>query len=85
MLRAQRVNGDVRVEVADDGPGFAAEDLAHVFEPLFRADRARATRRAAPGSASRSRGGSRAPTAATSRPPTTRAAVRARRWSCPRP
>jgi signal transduction histidine kinase len=30
-----------RVEVADDGPGFPAEDLPHVFEPLFRGDRAR--------------------------------------------
>ncbi len=31
-----------RVEVADDGAGFAAADLPHVFEPLFRGDRARA-------------------------------------------
>jgi signal transduction histidine kinase len=30
------------VTVADDGDGFAAEDLPHVFEPLFRGDRARA-------------------------------------------
>jgi signal transduction histidine kinase len=29
------------VEVADDGPGFAPDDLPHVFEPLFRGDRAR--------------------------------------------
>ncbi len=28
--------------VVDDGPGFAADDLPHVFEPLFRGDRARA-------------------------------------------
>jgi signal transduction histidine kinase len=36
-----RENGTVTVDVVDDGPGFAAEDLPHVFEPLFRADRAR--------------------------------------------
>ena len=30
-----------RVEVADDGPGFSPDDLPHVFEPLFRGDRAR--------------------------------------------
>jgi signal transduction histidine kinase len=43
VLGARRVNGDIRVEVADDGPGFAPDDLPHVFEPLFRSDRARAT------------------------------------------
>jgi signal transduction histidine kinase len=36
-----RANGTVTVDVVDDGPGFAAADLPHVFEPLFRADRAR--------------------------------------------
>jgi signal transduction histidine kinase len=36
-----RGNGSVTVDVVDDGPGFAAADLPHVFEPLFRADRAR--------------------------------------------
>jgi two-component system, OmpR family, sensor kinase len=35
-----RVSGR-RVEVCDDGPGFAAEDLPHVFEPLYRGDKAR--------------------------------------------
>jgi signal transduction histidine kinase len=36
-----RSNGTVTVEVVDDGPGFAEADLPHVFEPLFRGDRAR--------------------------------------------
>jgi signal transduction histidine kinase len=36
-----RENGTVTVDVVDDGPGFADADLPHVFEPLFRADRAR--------------------------------------------
>jgi signal transduction histidine kinase len=43
LLRAQHVNGDIRFEIADDGPGFASEDLPRVFEPLFRSDQARAT------------------------------------------
>jgi signal transduction histidine kinase len=30
-----------RVAVSDDGPGFAPEDLPHVFEPLYRGDKAR--------------------------------------------
>jgi signal transduction histidine kinase len=42
VLGAHRENGAVRLEVADDGPGFAPDDLDHVFEPLFRSDRARA-------------------------------------------
>jgi signal transduction histidine kinase len=41
VVSGQRVNGAVRVEVADDGPGFDPGDLPHVFEPLFRSDRAR--------------------------------------------
>jgi signal transduction histidine kinase len=41
-LAAGRENGAVRVEVADDGPGFTAADLPRVFDPLFRSDRARA-------------------------------------------
>jgi signal transduction histidine kinase len=36
-----RENGNVTVEVVDDGPGFDDADLPHVFEPLFRGDRAR--------------------------------------------
>jgi signal transduction histidine kinase len=42
-LAAERVNGEVRIDIADDGPGFAAEDLPHLFQPLFRSDRARAS------------------------------------------
>ena len=30
-----------RADVIDDGPGFTPADLPHVFEPLFRGDRAR--------------------------------------------
>jgi signal transduction histidine kinase len=41
-LAAERRNGAVRVDVADDGPGFAPADLPRVFDPLFRSDRARA-------------------------------------------
>jgi signal transduction histidine kinase len=43
VLGVHRENGTIRLEVADDGPGFAPDDLPHVFEPLFRSDRARAT------------------------------------------
>jgi signal transduction histidine kinase len=42
VLAAHRSNGVVRMEVADDGPGFAPKDLSQVFDPLFRSDRARA-------------------------------------------
>jgi signal transduction histidine kinase len=42
VLGTQQANGTIRIEVADDGPGFAPDDLPHVFEPLFRSDRARA-------------------------------------------
>jgi signal transduction histidine kinase len=42
VVEAGRVNGTVHVAVADDGPGFAPDDLPHLFEPLFRSDRARA-------------------------------------------
>jgi signal transduction histidine kinase len=42
-LATERVNGEVRVDIADDGPGFAPEDLPQLFQPLFRSDRARAS------------------------------------------
>jgi signal transduction histidine kinase len=50
-IRHARTRVDVtvspgRVEVADDGPGFTRDDLPHVFEPLFRGDRARSGGRA---------------------------------------
>jgi signal transduction histidine kinase len=41
VLETQRRNGAIRVDVADDGPGFAPDDLPKVFDPLFRSDRAR--------------------------------------------
>jgi len=34
-------DGWARVAIEDSGPGLAAEDLAHVFEPFYRADTAR--------------------------------------------
>ncbi|MFL5840264.1 MAG: sensor histidine kinase, partial [Thermoleophilaceae bacterium] len=39
---AQRVNGDVELHVADEGPGFPAEFLPHAFERFTRGDHARA-------------------------------------------
>jgi two-component system sensor kinase ParS len=32
---------DLRFVVSDDGPGIDPDDLPHIFEPLFRADRTR--------------------------------------------
>lgn len=40
-LRSHRDGGRVVVDVADDGPGIAPEELAHVFDRMFRGSRAR--------------------------------------------
>lgn len=43
--RVESDAGDVRLIVADEGPGIAAEELAHVFEPFYRSPKARAENR----------------------------------------
>jgi signal transduction histidine kinase len=40
-LRVTAGEADVRFEILDDGPGIEPDDLPHLFEPLFRADRTR--------------------------------------------
>ena len=41
--RADAADPLVRIRVADQGPGIAADDVEHVFERFYRADTARAT------------------------------------------
>jgi signal transduction histidine kinase/nitrogen fixation-related uncharacterized protein len=40
-LHVSASEAEVRLEVLDDGPGIDPDDLPHLFEPLFRADRTR--------------------------------------------
>ncbi len=40
-VRWGREGGHLMLQVADTGPGVAAEDLPHLFEPLFRAESSR--------------------------------------------
>jgi two-component system sensor histidine kinase BaeS len=42
-VTADPAGGRVRIRVADQGPGIAADDVAHVFERFYRADTSRAT------------------------------------------
>jgi signal transduction histidine kinase len=43
QVRARRSDSGVTIEVVDEGPGIAADDVARVFERFYRADSARAS------------------------------------------
>ena len=64
-VSAARVNGEVRVSVADTGPGLAPEDHERIFEE-FQQTEAGSSSTKAPASASPSRSGSSSSTAAGS-------------------
>ena len=49
-VRADRTNGNIRIFVADAGPGISLADRERIFEKFYRADPQLRTRRAAPGS-----------------------------------
>ncbi len=40
-VRVQAIEGWAELEVTDEGPGLTADEVAHVFEPFYRADPAR--------------------------------------------
>jgi heavy metal sensor kinase len=40
-VATRRADGRVQITIEDSGPGIAAQDLPHVFEPFYRADPAR--------------------------------------------
>lgn len=40
-ITTDRVDGGVHLAIQDSGPGIAADQLPHIFEPFFRADEAR--------------------------------------------
>ena len=41
ILSGQRVNGNVQLRVQDTGPGIPSQDLSHLFDRFYRADKSR--------------------------------------------
>ncbi len=48
-IRLSRTKCCVKVEIEDNGPGIAEDDLKHIFERFFRADTSRGTRKGGSG------------------------------------